>query len=126
MKLKMFGRIIEIKNRTVADMPAPGEDRGWVEYLQGKGYVVNAHTALRISAVLRCVDVVAKTMASLPLGIYKHTEKGRERAPEHYLEPLLHRLPNRHTTAYDFWLMYVYNLMLTRGGFAKIVRDRRG
>jgi HK97 family phage portal protein len=35
-------------------------------------------------------------------------------------------LPNKETTAYEFWHMYVFNLMLTTGAYAKIERDING
>lgn len=94
--------------------------------MSGKGYTITASTALKVSAVIRCVDVVAKTMASLPLNLYQATSNGKEKAEKHYLYKLLYRLPNPETTSYEFWHMYIYNLMLTRGAYAKIVRDRNG
>lgn len=114
---------MEIKNSA---LPKPSDDDAWRAYLGGKGHYVSANTALKVAAVLRCVDVVAKTMASLPLNLYRSTGQGRVKAERHRLYKLLYRLPNKHTTAYDFWHMYIFNLMLTRGAFAKIERDRNG
>jgi HK97 family phage portal protein len=125
VKITLFGKVIEIKNST-SDLPSCQNDSAWAAYLGGKGYYVSANTALKVSAVLRCVDVVAKTMASLPLNLYQYTQNGREKAEKHPLYKLLYRLPNKHTTSYEFWHMYIFNLMLTRGAFAKIVRDRSG
>lgn len=107
-------------------MPVLRDDSGWKAYLNGKGYAVNALAALKVAAVIRCVDVVAKTMASLPLNLYKTIDGGREKVTKHPIYPLLHRLPNPETTAYEFWHMYIFNLMLTKGAFAKISRDRNG
>jgi HK97 family phage portal protein len=107
-------------------MPPLSGDEAWQAYLRGKGHYVSATTALQVSAVIRCVDVVAKTMASLPLHLYRKTATGREKADDHRLYKLLHSLPNPETTAYEFWHMYVFNLMLTSGGYAKIKRDRNG
>jgi len=125
MKFKLFGRQIEIKNAVTA-MPPLRDDGAWSAYLAGKGYPVTANTAIRVSAVIRCVDVVAKTMASLPLNLYKISSAGREKADGHPLYKLLYRLPNFETTSYEFWHMYVFNLMLTSGAYAKIERDRNG
>lgn len=124
MKFKLFGRTIEIRNER---MPTtPGNDAAWQSYLAGAGHVVSATTALKVAAVYRCVDVIAKTMASLPLHLMMKTVNGKERATEHRLYPLLYVLPNPDTTAYEFWHMYFVNLLLTRGAFAKIARDRNG
>lgn len=123
MRLKVFGKIIEIKNSNV---PPLRNDEAWAVYLSGKGYHVSASTALKVSAVIRCVDVVAKTMASLPLHLYKRSGDKRDKAEGHPLYKLLHRLPNPETTAYEFWHMYIFNLMLTPGAYAKISRDQNG
>ncbi len=125
MKLKLFGKTIEIKNSTSTCPPLKNDD-AWAAYLSVKGYHVSAETAIKVSAVLRCVDVVAKTMASLPLNLFKITENGREKAENHNLYKILYRMPNKYTTSYEFWHMYIFNLMLTKGAYAKIVRDRAG
>lgn len=125
MKFKLFGKLIEIRNSTQA-LPNLSNDAAWSAYLGAKGYSVSANTAVKVAAVIRCVDVVAKTMASLPLNLYQLTENGREKAVKHSLYKLLYRLPNPETTAYEFIHMYVFNLMLTRGAYAKIARDRNG
>lgn len=134
MVLKLLGREIEIRAPAKTKTKAPRKmalaatdgGEGWTAYLSGAGYDVSPLTALRVSAVFRCVDVVAKTMASLPLFLYHETQSGKEKAREHRLYPLLHALPNPYTTAYSFWHMYVANLMLTRGAFARIERDAGG
>lgn len=123
MKFKAFGKIIEIRNENI---PRLQNDTAWNNYLRGKGYASSAETAIKVSAVLRCVDVVSKTMASLPLNLFKTTSEGRVKATNHNLYKLLYRLPNKYTTSYEFWHMYIFNLMLTRGAYAKIVRDNSG
>lgn len=87
---------------------------------------VSTETAMQVATVIRCVDVVAKNIATLPLHLYRTTAKGAEKAKNEKLYELLHSLPNTETTAYDFWLMYIYNLMLTPAAYAYIERDRNG
>ena len=125
MKVKLFGRVLGARNRT-SPLPKPGDDSGWIAYLQGQGHRVTSMTALRVSAVFRCVDLLSKTMAALPLHLYENTDKGKEKAKHHPLYELLYVLPNKHTTAYEFWQMFVANLLLTKGAFAKLERDGRG
>lgn len=124
MKFKLFGKEIEI--RTTQDLSGIQDGEGWMSFLAGKGYYVNADTALKVAAVIRCVDVVAKTMASLPLVLYKNAKEGKVKAMDHPLFKLLNKLPNPETTHYEFWHMYIANLMLTRGAYAKIKRDQNG
>jgi HK97 family phage portal protein len=121
MKFKMFGRVFEIRG-AVSKWPGLSDDKGFREYLAGKGYIVNTNTALQVAVVLRCVDVVAKTMASLPLHLMKRVNGSREKATDHVLYRLLSKCPNPETTAYDFIHMYIANLMMTRGAYAKIER----
>lgn len=124
MKFKLFGRVIEIRNQS--SLPSVRDDDAWRAYLTARGYPVSGETSLKIAAVYRCVDVIAKTMASLPFQLFEETKNGKEKAKNHKLYPLLYVLPNPQTTSYEFWHMYYVNLLLTRGAFAKIVRDKSG
>lgn len=81
---------------------------------------------LQVSAVFRCVDIISKTMAALPLDLFRYVDNGREKAEDHPLYNMMHRLPNEYTTAYEFWQMGIANLLLTEGMYAKIKRDSRG
>ena len=127
MKINLFGRSFDIKmGRIVQSLPKIYDEDAWMNYLSGKGYTVNHATALRVAVVIRCADVVAKTMASLGCHLYKTTGEGKVRAEAHPLYKILRLSPNPETTAYEFWHMYVFNLMLTKGAYAKIVRDQNG
>jgi len=54
-------------------------------------------------AVWACVRVLAETVATLPLHLYRTTRSGgRERATNHRLYNLLHRLPNQELTSFEF------------------------
>lgn len=127
MKISLFGRDFEVKmGRIIQSLPKPHDEDAWQAYLSGKGYAVNHSTALRVAVVIRCADVVAKTMASLGCHLYKGDGESKSRAQSHPLYKMLRFLPNSETTAYEFWHMYVFNLMLTKGAYAKIVRDQNG
>jgi HK97 family phage portal protein len=87
---------------------------------------ITAETAIKTAAVIRCVDVVATDMATMPLELFRRTAGGTEKAKDHRLYPLLHNLANPETTAFDFWRMFFYNSMLTRAAYANVERDRNG
>ena len=89
------------------------------------GAVVNATTAMRVSAVFRCVNLIAGAIASLPLPIYQRTETGRERA-EHPYWWLLNEQPTARFSAAAFWEFTVAQMLLRGDGLAYIVRDRAG
>lgn len=124
MKIRFFGRTLTLGFKASTSAWPALADSGWTSYLAGRGYAVSADTALQVSAVFRCVDLVSKTIAALPLHLYNNTDSGKKKATEHSLYQLLYMLPNPQTTAFEFWQMYVANLMLTRGAFAKIQRSR--
>lgn len=125
MKFKIFGKTFEfgVKNQQI---PAISNEQLWTEFLRASGHSVSHDTALKVAVVIRCADVVAKTMASIGCHLYKDTAAGKERAKSNPLYRLLRYLPNPETTAYEFWHMYVFSLMLTKGAYAKIVRDNNG
>lgn len=125
MTIKLFGKTVTIRAETSALPPVKSDD-AWSSYLAGAGAKVSAETALKVAAVFRCVDLVSKTMAALPLHLYRKTSGGREKAENHRLYDLLYVQPNKHTTAYELMQMYVANLLLTKGAYLKIKRDRNG
>ena len=127
MKLRLFGKEIELRmGRLVQSLPQLYDEDAWVAFLSGKGHSVSHTTALRVAVVIRCADVVAKTMAGMGCHLFKDNTTGKERAKSHNVYRLLRYLPNPEVTAYEFWHMYVFNLMLTKGAYAKIVRDQNG
>ncbi|MDD2328912.1 MAG: phage portal protein, partial [bacterium] len=56
----------------------------------GAGKSVSVQSAIQVSAVYACVRVIAETIASLPLHVYKVTDTGSEKATQHSLYRLLH------------------------------------
>lgn len=66
------------------------------------GKAVTERTALQQTAVYDCVRIIAETIASLPLHLYKYTDNGKEKDCTHPLYYLLHDEPNREMTAFVF------------------------
>lgn len=69
------------------------------------GEAVTERTVLALSAVWACVNLLAGTVATLPLMVYRTRPGGkiREVYAEHPLYRVLHDSPNAAQTAYDFW-----------------------
>jgi len=124
MRFKLFGRTYDIRNH--AAFPALQDDSAWRNYLSGRGYAVDALTALKVAAVFRCVDAISKSLSALPLNLFEETSAGKVKATRHPLHNMLYILPNRHTTSYEMRQMLIANLLLTRGAYLKIERDARG
>ncbi len=67
------------------------------------GIPVNTTTAMRASAVLACVRVLAETLAQIPLIVYRRVgDDGKERATDHPLYNLLHKHPNERQTSFEW------------------------
>lgn len=80
---------------------------------------VTEETALQVSAVWACVRLISQTLASLPMVVYKKTDKGRELAPDHWFAQLMAGKPNQYQTKYEFWEHQFANLALHGNLYAK-------
>lgn len=85
------------------------------------GVPVNNKTAIRASAVLACVRVLAETLAQVPLMVYRRTgNMGKERATDHPLYDLLHTNPNETQTSFE-WRRLMQGHTVYRGnGYSEI------
>lgn len=118
-----------------ADGAVPRPDlgaSGWAGFLFGglgssAGVSVNQKSALGVATVYACVDVLARTIASLPLHVYQRLPNGeRQRAPGMPLYRLLHDAPNAEMTSADFRYAMQANLSLHQNAYAVIGRQRDG
>lgn len=85
------------------------------------GAPVTVESAMRVAAVHAAINVIARTMASLPLHVYERTQTGKRRAEDHPLYELLHSKPNSWQTAFDFRAMMQFHLCLRGNCYAMIV-----
>jgi len=90
--------------------------------LAQSGVAVTPTTALRFSAVLACVRVIAEDVASLPLPLYRRLDRGKERTPRHPLYSVLHDSPNPEMTSFTFRETTMMHLLLWGNAYAEIVR----
>lgn len=60
---------------------------------------------LREATYFTCIRILSDTVSKLPLKTYRETEKGKEKANDHYLSSLLKLRPNPYMSASDFWKM---------------------
>lgn len=94
----------------------------------GSGEPVNVRTALRVSTVWACVEIVSNSVARLPLITYrrKGDADDRERAKDHPLYRTLRLRPNQEMSAFSMVKTLVMNRMLSGAGYAEIVRRPDG
>lgn len=91
------------------------------------GIIVNPQTAMQAATVYACVQVLAQSIAMLPLNIYARGKDGaRALATDHPLYPLLHDQPNDWQTNVEFFEMMVASLALRGNAYAYINRGRSG
>lgn len=103
----------------------------WVVDLIGgggtaSGQMVNETTALSLTAVYACVNLISDTMAQMPLVVNKRlTPRGKEKFPQSPIYPLLHDSPNPEQTSFN-WRKLMYTHMLLWGaGISRIEFGRQ-
>ena len=89
------------------------------------GETVTEKTAMQIATVYACVRLLAESVASLPLHLYRTTddEGGKEKARNHSLYKILYRQANPEMTSFCFRETLMTHLLLWGNAYAQIVRD---
>jgi HK97 family phage portal protein len=83
----------------------------------------DAKSVLGLSAAWACVNLLAGTIASLPMMVYRTDAKGvRTVAKDHPLYRVLHDSPNSLQTALDFWEFEQASIELWGNGYARKVK----
>lgn len=90
------------------------------------GELINHFTAMQQTTVYACVNLLAESVASLPLRIYERAAKGRMEDVDHPLYWLLSVEPNPEMTAFTFLETLTGCLALTGNGYAEILENRMG
>jgi HK97 family phage portal protein len=86
------------------------------------GMVVTPNTAMQATAVFACVQYLARSIAAMPLILYRRLpDGGKARDYEHPLGRLLHDQPNGWQTAFEFRAMLQAHLALRGNAYARIV-----
>ena len=85
------------------------------------GVNVTAASALGVSTVQACVTLIARSLASVPLVLYRRTaNNGREPAEDHPLYWLLHDVANPAQTAFEVRQQLFVSALLYGNGYAEI------
>ncbi len=100
---------------------------GWWGQRSAAGVAVTPDTALAVATVQACVTLIARSLASVPLVLYRKTANGgRVEAVEHPLYPLLHDLANPVQTAFDVRQTLFAGVLLYGNSYAEIEWDTDG
>jgi HK97 family phage portal protein len=82
----------------------------------------DAKSVLGLSAAWACVNLLAGTIASLPMLVYRPSGGGRVVDTNHTLYRVLHDSPNSLQTALDFWEFMQASLELWGNAYARKVK----
>ena len=89
------------------------------------GVQVDELRAMQTSAVYACVKILAETVASLPLHLYKKGKNGKkELAEQHPLFSCLYEIPNEEMTSFEFREMMMSSVLLWGNAYARIIRKQ--
>ena len=111
------------------DKPTNSYDSPSYTYFFGRsnaGKRVTNRTALQHTVVYACVRVLSEAVAQLPLHLYKYTNSGKERVPQHPLYFLLHDQPNPEMTSFRFRETLMSHILIYGNAYAQIIRNGRG
>ena len=95
-------------------------------YGASAGEVVTPETALKVPAVACAVNVLAGTLASLPLQVFARIENGRETTERDPLYGILHDAPNEEWTSFEWRKFMMTNTLLNGRGLSFIERNKAG
>jgi len=90
------------------------------------GLLINEDRALNYSAVYACVDIICKTLGTLPLQIYRRTTSGEEIAASHQYWSMLHDRPNPFMSSTTWRKTVQAHTLLWGNGYTRIERTRGG
>ncbi|AER56927.1 HK97 family phage portal protein [Pseudoxanthomonas spadix BD-a59] len=95
--------------------------------VSASGQFVDARSVESVSTAFSAVNLIAGTVASLPLHVYRRLDNGdRERASEHPLASILGARPNSVQTAFELREMMTAQCLLHGNAFAEIRTDAAG
>lgn len=120
-----MGIFSKLERRT----PPPSDDYWYRPFSMpsSSGVDVDEQTALGLPAVWLAVNILASTMGSLPLKLYRRTgAHTKEPARDHPLFRIVHRQPNPWHTAFEYRSMCMGHLQLRGNSYSQIVRNDRG
>lgn len=91
------------------------------------GVAITERSAMQLTTVYACVRIIAETIASLPLNVYKRGNNGsKDKTIEHPLYRVLHDEANEEMSAFSFWETMFGHLLTWGNAYAEIERNGSG
>lgn len=121
-----MGLLQSIFKPKVTDRAAGSGYRFWFGQ-SAAGKVVNEKTAMQTTAVYAAVRILAESIASLPLHVYRKSADGNHvKAEDSPLFYLLHDKPNPEMTSFIFRETLMTHILLWGNAYGQILRNGRG
>jgi len=95
-------------------------------YSEDAASTVTFDSAMQLSAVWACVKLLAETVASLPVNVYKTGENDRVLAPQNHIARLFADKVNKYQTKVEFFETVVLNLVTHGNAYCVIERLPNG
>jgi HK97 family phage portal protein len=113
-----------------ASTPGPTDDHWYnpVGVMTAAGLKVDEEGARKMSAWYRGRDIIATSVAMMPLKVYRRlpNDEGREPATSHPLYDILHRKPNAWQDAFQYMRAAIFDVIDHGWHYAKIIEGPRG
>ena len=91
------------------------------------GQMVTETTALSLTAVYACVNLISDTMAQMPLVVNKRLiPRGKDRFPQSPIYSILHDEPNPEQTSFQWRKLMFTHMLLWGAGISRIEFDKMG
>lgn len=118
---RLFGGALQ------AGTPGPLDDWWYTSAgtMTPAGLSINVESAQKVSAFFRGVDILSTSLAMLPLGVYKRSEKGRE-SVRTTLFDVIGRKPNTWQDSFQWKRQQMRHLIHHGNGISRIVAGSRG
>lgn len=98
----------------------------WGGWETDAGVDINPDTAMQVTAWLACVRIISEVVASLPFITYERVGRGKERAVDHYLYPVLHDISNPEMTAFTYRQLISAHVLTRGNGISEIEFNKAG
>lgn len=122
--MNIFMPILRLFNSGLSNKDTGYQVGGLGRTSTAAGISVTDERALKVSAVWACVQLIANSVASLPLNAYRKTKGGQEvLKSRHFLTDLLQYQPNQYMKARDFRLAMTVQMALWSNAYAEILRS---
>ncbi len=89
------------------------------------GVTVNEEKSLTLTSVWSCISIISRTMATMPLPVYRRVDKNKDIAYDSPLYDLLHNNPNPEQTTYQWRSLMSVHQLLWGAGISWIEFDKK-